>query len=93
MMYEQIKGRSHVSVQKETDMKEDIVDTIVKGLVFGLFTLFGSRGVLPDIAGSEQLPVLLASGAAGIVIFAIGQYAYRCARCAPTCNLKVCRAM
>jgi hypothetical protein len=73
-------------------MKEDILDNIVRALVLGGLTLFGLRGVLPDIAGIEQLPVLLASGAAVVLAVGIGQYAYRCARCAPSCNLKVCRA-
>jgi hypothetical protein len=81
------------AIQKETDMKEDVLDKIVRILVLGGLVLFGLRGVLPDIPGSGQLPLLLVSVAAAVVVLAIGQYAYRCARCAPTCNLKVCRAI
>jgi hypothetical protein len=88
------KRRSHVSGPKgETVMKEDIFDNIVRFLVLAGLTLFGLRGVLPDIAGIEQLSVALGSGAAVILAFGIVRYAYRCSRCAPTCNLKVCRAM
>jgi hypothetical protein len=85
-------GRSHVSALKETDMKEDIFDNIVKVLVLAGLALFGLRGVLPDFAASEQLPVLLSSGTAVVLLTGIARDAYRCARCAPTCNLKVCRA-
>jgi hypothetical protein len=74
-------------------MKEDIFDNIVRILVFAGLALFGLRGVLPDFAAGQQLPVLLSSGAAVILVFGIARDAYRCARCAPTCNLKVCRAM
>jgi hypothetical protein len=74
-------------------MKEDIFDNIVKVLVLAGLALFGLRGVLPDFTAGQQLPVLLSSGAAAILVFGIARDAYRCARCAPTCNLKVCRAM
>ena len=87
------KERLLLGVQKEKAMKEDIFDNIVRILVLAGLALFGLRGVLPEIAGSEQLPVLLASVAAVLLGFGIVRYAYRCARCAPTCNLKVCRAM
>jgi hypothetical protein len=73
-------------------MKEDIFDDIVRTLVLAGLALFGLRGVLPDIPGSEQLPVLLASGTAVLLGFGIMRYVYRCAHCSPTCNLKVCRA-
>ena len=86
------KGRSTVSGPKEMDMKEDLFDNIVKVVVLAGLALFGLRGVLPDFAASQQLPVLFSSGAAAVVIFGIARDAYRCARCAPTCNLKVCRA-
>jgi hypothetical protein len=74
-------------------MKEDFFDNLVRTLVLAGLVLFGLRGVLPDFAGSEQLFALLASGAGAILVFGIGRYAYRCSRCATTCNLKVCRAM
>ena len=73
-------------------MKEDIFDNIVKVLVLAGLALFGMRGVLPDFAASQQLPVVLSSGAAVFLLTGIARDAYRCARCAPTCNLKVCRA-
>lgn len=73
-------------------MKDDIFDNIVKILVFAGLALFGLRGVLPDFAAGQQLPVLLSSGAGVVLVFGIARDAYRCARCAPTCNLKVCRA-
>ena len=81
-----------MSGPKETHMKEDLFDNIVKVVVLAGLAVFGLRGVLPDFAASQQLPVLLSSGAAAVVIFGIARDAYRCARCAPTCNLKVCRA-
>jgi len=88
------KERLLLGVQKEKAMKEDIFDNIVRILVLAGLALFGLRGVLPEIAGSEQLPaVVIASIAAVLLGFGIVRYAYRCARCAPTCNLKVCRAM
>jgi hypothetical protein len=74
-------------------MKEDLFDNLVRTLVLAGLALFGLRGVLPDIAGIEQLPLLLASGAAATLVFGIGRYAYRCSQCTTTCNLKVCRAM
>jgi hypothetical protein len=77
---------------KETDMKEDKFDNIVRILVFAGLALFGLRGVLPDFAAGQELPVLLSSGAAVVLVFGIARDAYRCATCAPTCNLKVCRA-
>jgi hypothetical protein len=85
-------GTLEPSDPKEMDMKEDIFDNIVKILVFAGLALFGLRGVLPDFAASQQLPVLLSSGAAVVLLTGIARDAYRCARCAPTCNLKVCRA-
>ena len=71
-------------------MKEDIFDNIAKGLVLAGLALFGLRGILPDIAGSAQLTTWLASGAAVIMGFAIGQYANKCR---PVCDPEVCRAM
>lgn len=74
-------------------MKEDLFDNLVRTVLLAGLVLLGLRGVLPDIAGSEQLPALLASGATAILVFGIGRYAYRCSRCATTCNMKVCRSM
>ncbi len=46
-MNKRTKGRSRPSIKKEKDMKEDIVDTMARGLVLGVLILFGLRGVLP----------------------------------------------
>lgn len=77
-------------------MKENIVDNIARGVVIGALVMFGLRGVLPDIIAAGNLPLLLAAGAAAILGFAIGPYAYqayRCAsRCEPTCSPQFCRA-
>ena len=73
-------------------MKKDIFDNIVRILVFAGLALFGLRGVLPDFAAGQELPLLLSSGTAAVLVFGIARDTYRCARCAPTCNLKVCRA-
>jgi hypothetical protein len=73
-------------------MKDDIFDNIVKVLVLAGLALFGLRGILPDFAAGQELPLLFSSGAAVVLVFGIAWDAYRCARCAPTCNLKVCRA-
>lgn len=74
-------------------MKEDLFDNLVRTLVLAGLALFGFRGVLPDFAGSAQLPALLLSGAAVMAVIGIGRYAYRCSQCTTTCDLKVCRAM
>ena len=71
-------------------MKELIFDNIAKGLVLGGLALFGLRGILPDIAASAQFTTWLASGAAVVLGFAIGQYAYKCR---PVCDPEVCRAI
>lgn len=91
--YNEIKDARTRAVQKEFDMKEDIFDNLVRTLVLAGLMLFGLRGVLPAIALSAQLPLLLISGTAVVVAFGIARYAYRCAKCTTTCNLKVCRAM
>ncbi len=90
--YNEIKDARTRAVQKEFDMKEDIFDNLEYPGLAGLM-LFGLRGVLPEIALSAQLPLLLISGAAVVLVFGIARYAYRCAKCTTTCNLKVCRAM
>ena len=74
-------------------MKEDLFDNLVRTLVLAGLMLFGLRGVLPDFAVSAQLPAVLLSGAAVVLVFGIARYAYRCSQCTTTCNLKVCRAM
>jgi hypothetical protein len=74
-------------------MKEDIFDNLVRTLVLAGLVLFGLRGVLPAIALSAQMPLLLVSGAAVVLAFGIVRYAYRCAKCTTSCDLKVCRAM
>jgi len=76
-------------------MKENIIDNIVRGAVFGALLMFGLRGVLPDISAAGNLPTLFAAGAAVILGVAVGPYAYqsyRCAsRCEPTCGQEFCR--
>lgn len=78
-------------------MKENIIDKIVQGVVFGAVAWFGLRGVIPDIIAFGYLPVLFSVGAAVIAGYAFGPYVYhvyRCAyRCDPTCEPKLCRAM
>jgi hypothetical protein len=69
-------------------MREAIFDNIAKGSILAGLALFGLRGLLPDIAASQQLAAWLASGAAVIVGFAIGQLAYKCR---PVCDPQVCR--
>lgn len=81
-----------MSGPKEMDMKDDLFDNIVKAVVLAGLALFGLRGVLPDFAATQELPVLFSSAAAVVVLFGIARDAYRCATCAPACNLKVCRA-
>jgi len=76
-------------------MKENIIDNIVLGVVFGALAMFGLRGVLPDAIAAGNLPLLFSAGATVIAGFMIGPYAYqayRCAdRCEPTCDPKFCR--
>ena len=76
-------------------MKENIIDNIVLGVVFGALAMFGLRGVLPDAIAAGNLPLLFSAGATVIAGFMIGPHAYqtyRCAyRCEPTCDPKFCR--
>jgi len=44
------KERLHLGVQKEMDRKEEIFDNIARMLVLAGLSLFGLRGVLPEIA-------------------------------------------
>jgi hypothetical protein len=85
------------AIEKDIDMKENIIDNLVRGVVLGVLVLFGLRAVLPDIVAAGNLPLFFSAGAAVIIGFAIGPsayQAYRCAnRCEPTCNPKFCRAM
>ncbi|MHB8845029.1 MAG: hypothetical protein ACYC7L_09825 [Nitrospirota bacterium] len=77
-------------------MKDNIIDNIVRGVVLGALVMFGLRGILPDIIAAGYLPLLFSAGAAVILGFAVGPYAYhvyRCAsRCEPTCSPEFCRA-
>lgn len=77
-------------------MKENIIDNIARGVVLGALMMFGLRSVLPDIIEAGYLPTLLSAGAAVILGFAVGPYAYqayRCAsRCEPACSPQFCRA-
>ncbi|HEY6010665.1 MAG TPA: hypothetical protein VIX18_04265 [Nitrospirota bacterium] len=77
-------------------MKENIIDNIVRGVVFGALVWFGIRGVLPDIVAAGELPALFLIGGALIIVLAIGftaYKAYRCARrCEPTCGAQFCHA-
>ena len=52
-------------------MKKDIFDNIVRILVFAGLALFGLRGVLPDFAAGQELPLLLSSGTAAVLVFGI----------------------
>ena len=75
-------------------MKENIIDTIARGMIFGALAWFGLRGVLPDIVAAGNLPALLSAGAVAIAGYAIGSFVYRCTyRCEATCDPKFCRAM
>ncbi len=77
-------------------MKEQIIERIVRGVVFGALLMFGLRGVLPDISAAGNLPVLFIGGAVTILGSAVGPYVYemyRCAyRCDATCKPEFCRA-
>lgn len=75
-------------------MRKDILDNIVRGVIFAAMAWFGLRGVLPDIVEAGNLPVLLGAAAVGIAGYAIGSFTYRCTyRCESTCEPKYCRAM
>ena len=67
-------------------MKEKIIDKTVQGVVFWALTMFGLRGVLPDIVEAGSLPVLFLVAAASILGYAVGPYAYQSYRCAQSCE-------
>ena len=77
-------------------MKEKIIDKTVQGVVFWALTMFGLRGVLPNIVEAGSLPVLFLVAAVSIVGYAVGPSAYQSYRCAQscesTCDPTLCRA-
>jgi purine-cytosine permease-like protein len=84
-----------IGKEGETDMKENIRDKMVRGVLLAALLWFGFRGVLPEVIAGGDLYVLILAGIAAIAGFAFGPYvyeAYRCSsRCDPTCHPKFCR--